>query len=93
MSTVKRPIRKGLVLLICIKLRPLGPVVVGPADSVQPAGTQDHRQREKNGQGGPGDAVERRFGAAGTCKRSATTGGESTHAITLGAVQQHKQDQ
>ena len=63
------------------------------SESAQPPGTENHRQRQKDGQGRPGDAIEGCFGAAGTRERGTAAGGKSTHAIALGAVQQHKQNQ
>ena len=61
--------------------------------STQPASAEDHRQAQKDGQAGPGDAVQGRFGAAGTAEHRAATGCQATHAIPLGAMEQHQNDQ
>ena len=60
---------------------------------IQPPSAEDHRQAQKDGQAGPGDAVQGRFGAAGTAEHRAATGSQAAHAITLGAMEQHQNDQ
>ena len=68
------------------------PLVI-PLASVQPASAEDHSQSQKDGQGGPGDAVEGRFRAACACERGASAGSEPSHPIALGAVQKNEQDE
>ena len=62
-------------------------------ESVQPASTQDHGQRQKQCKAGPSQPVQRCFSTAGAAEHGATAGGQATHAITLGAVQKHQDDQ
>ena len=59
----------------------------------QPPSAEDHSQAQKDGQAGPGDAVQGRFGAAGTAEHRASAGSQAAHAITLGAMEQHQNDQ
>ena len=61
--------------------------------STQPPSAEDHRQAQKDGQAGPGDAVQGRFGAAGAAEHRAATGSQAAHAISLGAMEQHQNDQ
>ena len=64
-----------------------------PLASVQPASAEDHSQSQKDGQSGPGDAVESRFRTAGARERCASAGGKPSHSIALGTVQKNKQDE
>ena len=61
--------------------------------SAQPAATEDHSQTQKDGQQGPGDPVQGGFCTAGASEHGAAAGGQTSHAIALGAVQQHRNDQ
>ena len=62
-------------------------------ESAQPTSTQDHGQRQKQCKAGPSQPVQRCFGAAGAAEHGAAAGGQATHAITFGAVQEHQDDQ
>ena len=42
----------------------------------QPPSAEDHSQAQKDGQAGPGDAVQGRFGAAGTAEHRASAGSQ-----------------
>ena len=61
--------------------------------SAQPAAAEDDCQAKKDGQQGPGDTVEGGFRAARTSEHGAATRGQTTHAITFGAVKQHRNNQ
>ena len=60
---------------------------------VQPASTQDHSQGQKQRQACPCQTVQRCFCAAGAAEHGAAACRQATHAITLGAMQQHQDDQ
>ena len=59
----------------------------------KPARTQNHRQAQKDGETGPGDAIECCFSTAGAAEHGAAAGCQSTHAITFGAVEEHQNNQ
>jgi len=61
--------------------------------SAQPSGAEDHRQRQEQGQAGPGETVQCCFRTAGAAEHRAATGGQAAHAIPLGAVEKHQDDQ
>jgi hypothetical protein len=55
--------------------------------SAQPAGAQHHGQPQEHAEQGPGDAIERVFGAAGASEHRAPAGDQTAHTIPLRAVQ------
>ena len=59
----------------------------------QPPSAEDHRQAQKDGQAGPGDAVQGRLGAAGAAEHWAAAGSQAAHAISFRAMEQHQNDQ
>ena len=59
----------------------------------KPSSAEDHSQAQKNGQAGPGDAVQGRFCAAGTAEHRASAGSQAAHAISFRAMEQHQNDQ
>lgn len=62
------------------------------AGSVHPAGAEYHGQDQEDGEQRPADAVKGVLSAASARKHGAPAGGQATHAITLGAVQQDADD-
>ncbi len=59
----------------------------------QPSSAQNDSQAQKDGQAGPGDAVQGGFGAAGAAEHRAAAGCQAAHAVPFGAVEEHKNDQ